>query len=105
MSLYSSDLRTPSTSPTIGTHQVIRSPPITEQEWAEATDEDAPADEWDDAEYQRQMQWLLMKQYEKTCLLDLRRICKGRGLRVRGNKSELVERLASVDVEVMYGGR
>ena len=103
-SSYYSDHRTPSTSLIIGTYQIIRSSPITEQDWAEATDEDAPADEWDDAEYHRQMQWLLMKQYEKTCLMDLRRICKGRGLRVRGNKVELVERLATADVEEMYGG-
>lgn len=76
--------------------------PFTEQDWAEATDADAPADEWDDPEYQRQMQVHLMTQYEKTSLMDLRRICKGRKLRVRGNKNDLVERLASDDVKNMY---
>ena len=104
MSSSYSDFRTPSTSPFNDTYQIIRSSPFTEQDWAEATDADAPADEWDDAEYHRQMRLHLMKQYEKDCLMDLRRICKGRGLRVRGNKNELVERLASADVERMYGG-
>lgn len=104
MSSYYSGSRTPSTSPYNNTYQVIRSSPFTEHDWAGATDDDAPADEWDDAEYHRQMQVHSMKQYEKTCLMDLRRICKGHGLRVRGNKHELVERLASDDVEKIYGG-
>jgi hypothetical protein len=104
MSSYSSDFRIPFTSSYNDTYQIIRSSPFTEQDWAEVTDADAPTDEWDDAEYHRQMRVHLMMQYEKTCLMDLRKICKGRGLRVRGNKNELVERLASADVEKMYGG-
>jgi hypothetical protein len=104
MSLYSSDFHTPSTSPHHDTYQIIRSSPFTEHDWADASDADAPADEWDDAEYDRQMRVLLMKVYDKTCLMDLRRICKGRKLRVRGNKDELVERLARDDVRKMYGG-
>lgn len=45
----------------------------------------------------------LVKVYARTNLMDLRKICKGRKLRVRGNKDELVERLASDDVTQMYG--
>lgn len=104
MSSYISDFRTPSLSLYRDTYQIIRSSPFTEQDWAEASDADAPADEWDEAEYDRQMRVHLIKVYEKTCLMDLRRICKGRKLRVRGNKDELVERLASDDVKKMYGG-
>lgn len=36
--------------------------------------------------------------------MELRRICKGRKLRVRGNKDELVKRLAVDDVKKMYHG-
>ncbi|KAF1929582.1 uncharacterized protein M421DRAFT_124449 [Didymella exigua CBS 183.55] len=101
---YYSDFRTPSASPYHDTYQIIRSQPFTEQDWAEASDYDAPADEWDDAEYDRQMHVHLMKMYAKTCLMDLRKVCKGRKLRVRGNKDELADRLASNDVSKMYGG-
>jgi len=71
---------------------------------AEASDTDAPADEWDEEEYDRQMRVMLMKQYEGKSLMDLRKICKARKLRIRGNKMELIERLARTDVQNMYHG-
>ena len=89
-------------SGTSDTYQIIRSSPFTAQDWAEATDADAPADEWDEAEYDRQMVVHLSEQYEHWMLMDLRRVCKGRKLRVRGNKDELVIRLAEDDVRKMY---
>lgn len=103
MSSYSSGVRTPSASPFRNTYQIICSSPFTEKDWAEASDTDAPTDEWNDAEYDRQMYVHLVKVYARTNLMDLRKICKGRKLRVRGNKDELVERLASDDVTQMYG--
>ena len=110
MSYSSNSFRTSSLSPHHGqdytshdTYQIIRSSPFTEQDWAEASDADAPADEWDDAEYNRQMCGHLQKQYQVIPLMELRRVCKGRKLRVRGNKDELVLRLAEDDVRKMYG--
>lgn len=46
----------------------------------------------------------LIKQYETTCLMDLRRICNGCGPRVRGSEHELVKQLASEDIEKTYDG-
>ena len=110
MSSSSSGLRTPSLFPHCeqgytgqGTYRIIRSSPFSKQDWAEATDADLSADEWDEAEYSRQMCGHLQKQYQSRILMDLRRICKERKLRVRGNKDELVVRLAEDDVRRMYG--
>lgn len=89
----------------IGTYHVIRSSPYSERDWAEASDADAPADEWDEAEYNRQMRVVLTKNYEGKVLIELRRMCKRRKLKVRGNKDELAARLARDDVEKMYGNR
>lgn len=100
----SNNARTLSPPPYRDTYQIIRSSPFTEQDWAEASDTDAPADEWDEAEYAAQVRMHWMKMYEKTGLMGLRKMCKRRKLRVRGNKIELVERLASDDVRIMYGG-
>lgn len=88
----------------IGTYHVISSSPFTAQDLAEASDTDAPADEWGEEEYDRQMLVMLMKHYEEKTLMDLRKICKARKLRVRGNKVDLIERLARDDVQKMYHG-
>lgn len=99
---YIQGLTHPSTS-TRTTYRTLRSLAFPPQDWASATDADAPADEWDDAEYTRQMFVHLQKQYERRLLMELRRECKRRKLRVRGNKNELVDRLAADDVRIMNG--
>ncbi|KAF3005780.1 hypothetical protein E8E13_007363 [Curvularia kusanoi] len=90
-----------------GTYNVIPSLPLSHFQNApqpDLTDEDAEADEWDNAEYERQMQVHLEQQYGGYKVLELREISKGRGLRVRGCEDELVQRLAKDDVLRMYGG-
>jgi hypothetical protein len=110
MSLPSNSSRAPATSPPRqqdntgrGTYHIIRSTPFTEQDWANASDTDAPADEWDEAEYERQMYEHLKQVYAGKLIMELRRLCKNSGLRVRGNKDELIDRLVAHDVRVMYG--
>ncbi|KAJ4317064.1 hypothetical protein N0V94_005139 [Neodidymelliopsis sp. IMI 364377] len=110
MSLHPYSFHTPATFPSRqqdnsrrGTYHIIRSAPFTEQDWASATDTDAPADEWDEAEYERQMYEHLTQVYAGKMIMELRRLCKNSGLRARGNKDELIDRLAAHDVRVMYG--
>ncbi|KAF1845992.1 uncharacterized protein K460DRAFT_406219 [Cucurbitaria berberidis CBS 394.84] len=60
------------------------------------TDDDASF--VNEAEENEQLQQHFQKQYEAKFLMELRVICKRKQLRVRGNKSELVLRLAQNDM-------
>lgn len=86
-----------------GTHVIIPSVIFSEQDWTEATDTDAPADEWDEAEYNRQMRLHLTKVYGSKTLLYLRELLRNRGLKIRGNKDVVAARLAQDHVRRMYG--
>ncbi|KAJ4983852.1 hypothetical protein SVAN01_10656 [Stagonosporopsis vannaccii] len=88
----------------LGTDHIIHAPLFSKQDLADSPDTDASTDKWDEEEYDRQMRVILMDRYEKKILVEIRRICKARRLKVRGNKDELVERLAQDHVQKMYHG-
>lgn len=85
-----------------GIYHIIPSLP-SEKAGSEISDTDAEADGWDEAEYKRQTQVHFTELYKGQALMELRKMCKERNLRVRGNKSELAKRLARENVEIIFG--
>lgn len=68
----------------------------------ELSDTDAEADEWDDAEYARQMKASLMQVYSPMHRDLVREECKKRDLRIWGHKHVMVERIVNHDVEKAF---
>ena len=68
-------------------------------EWS---DTDAEADEWDDAEYARQMKASLTQVYSPMHRDLIREECKKRDLRIWGHKQVMVERIVNHDVEKAF---
>jgi lantibiotic modifying enzyme len=63
------------------------------------TDVDAEVDEWDDAEYERQMRVTWARFYSAKLQNEVRDECKKRELRIWGHKHLLVERIVNHDIQ------
>ena len=74
-------------------------PDIDQQDLSDA---DAEADEWDDAEYERQMRVTLTKVYSAKHTNEVRAECKKRDLRIWGHKHLLVERIVNYEIQKQF---
>jgi hypothetical protein len=75
---------------------------VSDVDQQDLSDADAEADEWDDAEYERQMRVTLMKVYSAKHQNQVRDECKKRDLRIWGHKHLLVERIVNHDIQKQF---
>ncbi|KAF2134187.1 hypothetical protein P153DRAFT_381368 [Dothidotthia symphoricarpi CBS 119687] len=100
-------MSTPNTDSTSTSTSESTSPPTYQSQPTSHTQDaitDLDAAGINEAEDERQYRAHWQQQYEAKGIMELRELCRGEGVKIRGSKAELVSRLVRIEVEG-YRGR